>query len=68
MTKEREKADYILMSDIEHWLMLIENNQYNALNRIERNFDDFNIKRTEIKEQIFNYIKKREAENDLQKM
>lgn len=66
MNLEQEKADYILRSHIEHWIDLAEKNQHEMLMRSD--FESFTQKRQELREQIFNYIKKRDTENDLQKM
>ena len=56
MNLEQEKADYILRSHIENWIVLASRNHV----EYESDFSELSHRQQELREQIFNYIKKRE--------
>ena len=63
MSEEQDKKDYKLKSDIEFWIDTAGKINTLWLNDVY-SFNEFQTIRTELRERIFNYIKKREEKND----
>lgn len=63
MSEEQDKKDYFLKSDIEFWIDTAGKIHALMLNDVY-SFNEFVTIRNELKERIFNYIKKREEKND----
>lgn len=63
MSKEQDKKDYKLKSEIESWIDTAGKISTLWLNDVY-SFNEFTTIRNELKERIFNYIKEREEKND----
>jgi predicted RNA-binding Zn ribbon-like protein len=63
MCKEEDRKDCKLRADIEFWIDTAGKVNTLWLNDVY-SFNEFQTIRTELRERIFNYIKKREGKND----